>query len=693
MGIRAKGEESMRLENQQAAFFFDAKSGALTTLLNKATGTEIALPAGCADFAITVDPDTGDIWQAKPFSSSVFTLDNVSGNTAVTLKADKTAGTLTAEYIFSTSKGQVQVRRTVVLSADVGEITVRMEITNSMHDATVLTAQPLAIAGLTDGGNGWSLLWPWKEGEIRKDAVTRVAGGQMVNLNAGYPVPFSMQFMALFNEKESLYYGVHDKEAVHKNFLFEKFAGGVKMACSQWVFVAPGETKQAAPVVIALKGTGGWTAAADTYRTFIEEDSGWIRKGSPMAQNFTGWYPFNMSQYENRYKAAYVKGAPNGAFTTMLQVSSAARNKTGMDMTLFLGWHLDGFDSRYPDYTFQDAMGGERGFQEAVESIHQNGGQVMMYMNNHIAETKSAWYQTLRTDGKTMGEASAILTDAGTVYHEDYGTGLDYVAMCPMAQDWITANTQAVQRLRQNGTDAIWLDQMMEMPSALCFNKEHGHSTPATAFSEGYENMMEAFNAVMETGGSDYLYGCEGVCDAYIRWIDVCGMMWARKLGFSEETAPETTRYTLPSKILGLPGDKAFGRAEYARAFVMGEPFLAASDNAQLPVYTSLYKSYPEIYLYGRYTAENGLTGLPDGWRAGVLLGADGNSAAIQLFHEKGDVLEAEIHFAAPGKIVSILDVLAGNAASSGPDACRVSLKAGETASIIISWVTKGAGQ
>lgn len=683
-GAAAMGETMMILQNGLGAFAFDAQTGALVSMENKVTGTSFAFDANASGlFDVAVDLATGDIWKTHPERGVTLTAE--VGNTAV---AQANPRTLTVQTVHTLAQGEVAVLRTYALAPDSAVLTVSMEIENRLADAVVLTAQPLSLLGFADTGRAWSLLWPWKEGEIHADAVRKTAMGESPDRSAGYPVPFSMQFAALFDGEESLYFGVHDASAGHKNFFFRR--GGesaVDLGGTQWPYVAPGETKACAPVVIALQRGGGWENAADQYRAFLDKDTPWTRELAPIARDFVGWYPYTMTRYENQYRAAYVGGTQSGMPLTMRMVSLAGRNKTGVPMTLFLGWHKDGFDSRYPDYAFDPALGGEEGFRAAAADIHADGGQVMMYMNNHLADTKSEWYQQPNGAGGLVGLDCAVKTPQGGVYHEEYGTGLDYVAMCPSAQPWIDANVDAVRRLRQNGTDAIWLDQMMEMPSALCYDPAHGHDTPATAYEQGYANMMRAFNREMEAMGGDYLYGCEGVCDAYIQWIDISGLMWARLLGHAPESAPQITRYTLPCKILGLPDHSGVGTGEYAGAFMMGEPFLARdSAHPRVKEYVALYQRYPGVYLRGRYMSRIGLAGLPDTLMAGVLLGEDGQSGAIQLFNPGAEPVTASLTYHSSGEMLTMLDAFTGESRMTAPGICIVTVMPNETAAIYMQW-------
>lgn len=58
----------------------------------------------------------------------------------------------------------------------------------------------------------------YKEGEIREDIVSKYSTGYYPEITARYPILFNMQYVALFNDKESLYFGVHDLAVNYKSY-------------------------------------------------------------------------------------------------------------------------------------------------------------------------------------------------------------------------------------------------------------------------------------------------------------------------------------------------------------------------------------------------------------------------------------------------------------------------------------------
>lgn len=675
-----EGGGRVKVGNENIELDFDENSGNLIRIYDRKTETDF-LAQGEGGYSLLIDAGQGDIWQTDPEGALRLDSEAVQGEIV-----RKGKDTLEITKRFEIGEGRediVVVQRITVTGSEAG---MQYEISSQDENCTVLAIESRALTGLE---GDYDLLWPYKEGEIKENALKPYREGIYPERKAGYPVPFSMQYVALFNDDVSLYFGVHDENADYKEYRLgqKKGESGYHplLSVTMWPFLSRGT--YCSPEVVVGVFQGGWHEAADRYRTFLE-DAGWIREKGGMVRKLTGWYPATINMYPDSYRSSYVlepgAAAPNG----LPQLAREA-DALGVDMLHVLGWHLNGFDSRYPDYEFDPVLGGEEGFRRAAEEIHKQGDRVMMYMNNHISETQSRWFSE-DDDGNGLcnGEQDGLRSAKGKLYYEDYGTGLSYVAMCPAAGSWRKALCAAAARLRDCGTDALWFDQMMEMPAVLCFDRNHGHTTPATAFSEGYRMMMEEMQALMEKDG-DYLFAVEGVCDAYMQYIDVAGMMWARLLGFDSESRPEVTRYTLPITILGLPGYGKRGSAEgaYGRAFVMGEPFLVTADkNHQLAILTQQYRDYPEIYGAGIFRDTVGITIEEESILAGVIMAEEGGKAAVHLYNptEKEIAVKGKLDEAALGFEVTWMEPWKHSEVSMNGEEFEVTLKPDGIAAIIV---------
>jgi hypothetical protein len=254
--------------------------------------------------------------------------------------------------------------------------------------------------------------------------------------------------------------------------------------------------------------------------------------------------------------------------------------------------------------------------------------------------------------------------------------------MCPSAprwQDQLDATAMRARTLAPAGAGAvgIYWDQLEEMPSVLCYDRTHGHATPASAFPDGYRALLTRLNDDFSLHGADreYVFAAEGANDFYSQFIDVAAGMPGRLFGFrlapgapcggvafpcgSAVHAPEVGRYTMFAKALGLSnfGAGCHDTDRFARAFLMADPlrtnplykppvppatgaaYCDEANNARaFPRYANLYASEPSIYFDGTYKDANGLALAVDAANAmgTVIVGAGGDRLGVQLWNRSG---------------------------------------------------------
>lgn len=660
-----KAEEDIPLQNGRVRLTLDAY-GQLLGLESLLTGRQYLNGAPCG-FKMTVNTSTDDIW-ASAHGSEV----SLSSADAPAIIA-RDGNVVVIRQAFPLANGTINVERTLTLAADSGLCSFDLSIQNECAGSVVTKIDWLSLKGLTDADNSMQLLWPDKEGEMYPAFFA-----SQKHVSASYPSLMSMQYIALSGDQESLYYGVHDTSRQFKRFDVNAKLGTLKSTL--YPFAAAGETV-ALPRVVWGVTDGDWHGAADVYRHYLIEN-GFAKPYGAMASAYAGVAACNLCAYPQKYGVKYAANAAKQG--GMAAQAKRTLETYGTPLTIFLGWHEKGFDSMYPDYRFIDAYGGEEAFAQGMAQVHAAGGKALLYINLHIADTKSDWYNTPAENGRTNGENCAIRTAYQSVLHEDYGTGLDYVAMCPAAPAWQDAIAAAVARTRENGADGYWFDQLMEMPGNLCYNKEHGHSTPATAYAEGYDALFARINSL--TADGDCLYACEGVCDAYLRYIDCCGLMWARLFGYSAQSAPRITRYTLPTLFFGLPtsGATPGSQGQYAHAWVMGDGMLCRDNNPLCKRYAALAARYPEIYATGRYMDTRGVSGVPEGVLAGVLRAREEDGRwAVQLFNQNPE----RVTFALSvddAAVYAVYDAESGQALPAVEGGWQVSLSANRAVSVIV---------
>lgn len=615
------GADTITLRNSYISLSWDIVHGTLVSLYNCSTQTEYLTGSDSCNWTLFIDSAASSKWDCS-LGTQVRGKDAFLTNYSTRV----TDGGIELSLLFDSVGGQdISVLQKIHLSNNDGVSSWTTSVSNNEDHTVVSAIISPQVTGLNYLQNE-QLAWPWKEGQIFSDPGTDLRFMQ-------YPVQASMQWASLYNDEESLYYGVLDSSASYKEFRFgydssltPSSASPRQLSTTLWPFLEAFSTYESPVVEVGVNNAGGWYTWADRYRNWLINSAHWTSTPSQIASELPAWRTgFNKFYTEDTLRHAYAD----------IPAMISSCDSYGIDMLELLGWHSDGFDSYYPDYAYLDNAGGATALANAIDTLHSNGDNVFFYINNHIADIGSNWFAS-------NGAAAALKGIDGTPFLETYGNGRQFYSMCPSAENWTSQLNTVATGLKSIGADGIWWDQMMEMEAVLCYDSTHGHSSPATAFSEGYLEMMNTMRQAFSSDGLNYLFAAEGVCDYYSQFVDVCGMMWGRLPGYSSENAPELTRYTIPSRFLGLPtyGTTSGSGDEYGRAFLMGNILLVDSPADELPNenvfprYINIYDAEPEIYYHGIYKAENGLATTNGNVLSSLIIGSDSDRIGIQLCNE-----------------------------------------------------------
>lgn len=688
-------------------------------------GKDVKLVGGeGANFSLTVDPTTKDVFQANHNGAAAVVLQ--SKNFTPEVKTEKIGdnGKITLTYDLSftyqdTLVSGIKVVNTLSLNRKDMYFTSDYTIKNdAQSDCVVVNFTGMQISGIKDvaGQDAWSFFYPYKEGKLYSGIVKRINDGTGVGtkMTAAYPSPMSMQLMQLYNGTASFDYSVLDSEGIYKEFNFGKYIGRgeydegravgdqISMSCTQFPFVKNGDNAVLSSYRVGAGGEGSWYEGSDRYREFLIA-SGMTKEKNGLTAEWTGMNSLIAQGNTGSVFATY-ENSPLGS--TSYAQWMAQSDPYGIDTLCAIGWNEGGFDHNYPDYAFSEAQGGEESFGRMVEELNTNGDAIICYINAHIADEAStfATQASISNSGQTKLQAGAIkkvgfksgetaLEDYERyMYHETYGT-LSAYAMSPASEDFQEAVLDAVQRLADKGVNGIWFDQLMEMPAYLDYDASHGANNPATAYSEGYRELLtECVRIMEEANNGDCIFVCEGVCDAYIKWIDCCGMMWQRKLGSTDTTnmqdrvqwTSQITRYTMPCMMLGLEGvgTTSGSSNEFARAFVLGEPLLVSNYQDSVTRIMNIYSSAKKIYFEGRYLDMRGLRCGNEDVIASLIQGSDG-TYGLQLYNDNTRdavtdmkvVIDPEAIGAKGKKVESVINLMTGERVSlSGENTFTVSL-------------------
>ncbi len=697
-------EREIVMENGNVSLGLNRQNGSIKEVV--CMGREVGLVNGDgANFSLTIDPTTNDVFRANHASGSAIVLKSKDFTPQMRLVRDgdnarvELTYNLAYTYRNATVTG-ITVKNVLSMDRKAMHFTSEYEIENGANsDCVVVNFTGAQMSGIRTNEDGdWSLFYPYKEGKIYDSIVSTINEGTKVGakLTASYPSPMSMQLMQVFNGKASFDYSVLDTEGIYKEFCFGKFTGNkeydggsvvgyqISMACTQYPFVKKGDAASLAPYRVGVGTEGSWYEGADRYREFLLE-SDMTKEKNEFAKEWTGMANLTAQGNTGSVFATY-ENSPTAVSNYADWIEQA--NSYGIDTLCVIGWNEGGFDHNYPDYEFSEIQGGEESFTRMVSALHGNGDSIICYINAHIADEESAFASQTSIENETLdklkmgavkkvgfvyGETPAESYE-NYMYYESYAGGLSSYAMSPASRDFQGAILSAVQRLADKGVNGIWFDQLMEMPAYLDYDSSHGAKNPATAYSEGYRKLLSSCVEIMEEAtDGNCIFVCEGVCDAYIRYIDCCGMMWARKLGATDSSDKVTwnsalTRYTMPCMMLGIEGvGTTVGSAnEFARAFVLGNPILASNYQDSISTIANIYRSAKPIYFQGRYVDTRGLRIGNEDIIASLIVGSDG-SLGLQVYNDgRSDASDVKViidpkKLGLNDKIQSVVNLMTGD--------------------------------
>ena len=185
-------------------------------------------------------------------------------------------------------------------------------------------------------------------------------------------------------------------------------------------------------------------------------------------------------------------------------------------------WHKIPFDNDYPHY-----FPARDGFKETVAELQKAGGNncvfVMPYINGRLWDTRdkgAADFQFTK-----LARPAATKDEDGRVYTEMYsskeadGSRVKLAAMCPATALWRDRVRQIVLRLmKDNGTKAVYIDQIAAAGPRLCFDKSHGHPLGGGGWwVKAYGKMLAELRKAMPAG---HVLTTECNAEPYLKWFD-----------------------------------------------------------------------------------------------------------------------------------------------------------------------------
>lgn len=355
-----------------------------------------------------------------------------------------------------------------------------------------------------------------------------------------YPsVRCTMQWLAFTHGATGLYYGCHDEKCSAKTFAAASSGGGVgyDVSLKHHPYCAPGQQWDCPPTVL-MPYTGPWYAAARHYREWVDSWLDWQPK-PPWAQDSTGWLLAILKQQNGDLMWDY------GSLDRLADLAE----KRGLDTLGLFGWAHGGHDRCYPDYLPDPTMGGPETLTKSIEKVRKRGQRVILYANGQLIDSATEFY-------RLQGVETMVADPRGKpiiqMYDKFKATSTPlFVTACTAAPLWRQRMMSLAEQAHRLGADGILFDQLGVVGPKQCFNRSHGHDTPASA--EARLELIRDIARHIRKLDPEFIIMTEGVVD--VEQADIPYFHgWGNGFGYfepgpSETVFPELFRYTYPTFV------------------------------------------------------------------------------------------------------------------------------------------------
>ncbi|MBO4565827.1 MAG: hypothetical protein J5695_01225 [Bacteroidales bacterium] len=365
-------------------------------------------------------------------------------------------------------------------------------------------------------------------------------------------------------------------------------------------------------VVVPYKGE--WTETCRIYRRWA--DTWWQHGPVPQwVQDMTGWQRIIFKHQYGEYLRTY-RDLPGRI--------AAAGESVGCNAVLAFGWWKEGMDNGYPNYTVDDAQGGDAAWKQAIADYRSMGNRLLLYYNGRLIDVESDFYR------RGGGSRVANKDNTGREFTEHYkftgeGTTLGYydsrtfVIADMSKREWRDQLLRWADRAMDYGADAVFYDQLgvaEEFP-----NWDLSREYPVQdIFTGRYKaEALQEIRDHIKAANPEFALGTEWLSDCTSQFCDFVHIVEFTAL---PESFPEWFRYTFPEVVWSdrcVRDDNDVPR-RVGNTLLKGlrndiEVFRCRGLIDETPVYqaylaqvNAIRHEFPELLLEGRYTAIDGFS-------------------------------------------------------------------------------------
>jgi len=550
-------EQALLVGNSKVEIRLDPTSGVITGLLNKESGTELVGEGPFEVFRLVYStPRFHGAADNDPWSAVEGTLVKAALQAVASTRFETTPGGARLHVSYDHLRLErrtldVSVRYTIELRDGDAETRWRLAIENR-DQGTVREVHFPLVSGLSQLD---TLIMPSESGQLVRSPVDKLSDDIPV-ISLEYPGRGSMQWFEYFSPTAGLYMASYDQDLGYTRMSFGRTGDGPSAAMwmVKYPFAAAGASWESPELALGIH-SGDWHWGADRYRSWF---CSWAR--APKV-------PHKVQEMVGGLRELLLK-RPSGevvhSYEEMVTLARQVREQPHGVSFMVAGWMHDGHDTYFPEYVPSADLGGEPALIAALESVREQGVAATAYMNGRICNIETDTYKAHGKEWSVLGRAAGLGVNSTDFFelHESWNTSWGdrpgqgwFAVMCPSAKGWQDHLVGEVSRVvGEYGFDGVFLDQPGSYFGELCYNPEHGHDTPASAWGPGLLELFRRLRGEMRRLDPDSILWTEGMNDAFGQFMDY-GMdknpLWLpMRIHPDSESFVEMWRYALPDRII-----------------------------------------------------------------------------------------------------------------------------------------------
>ncbi len=283
---------------------------------------------------------------------------------------------------------------------------------------------------------------------------------------------FPTQVMDVYDRTSGggVYLMTRDRTGIYRHYVLAKNEDGVRQSIEfREANFEAGESREFPRVYLGVHA-GDWRAPWDRYREWLDT---WMEPMQPRQDWFRRVWNFRTSWLK------YFKGdtwfdEESGEFVAEQMIEKDESLFGPVDMNHIFDWRQSEEYGRWGDYDHYEQFGGPGAFREFVETHHEHGVRLGLYMDVYLCSKKSRI-------GQAHGREWAIQRQNGT-FPGGYSTPDDPLwNMCQWHPGWREyLSTRAGEVARETGCDGLYLHEGGTDPGRYwCWRDDHPHEVPA----------------------------------------------------------------------------------------------------------------------------------------------------------------------------------------------------------------------